>query len=94
MVPLMQLVYILAAGTLMALIGAPILLGVVQLRGVRDPATQFIVAAAAGLLGAAILFMLRTDFVPDQVEVTGDPALIVVASLVVVAAVVLGYRRR
>jgi hypothetical protein len=91
---LVQLIYLIAAGSLIALVGGPLLLGLIRARGLRDPVSQIALAAAAGAVGAALIFVLRIDFVPDALEKTGDPLLVLLATVAVVAMAVYGYRSR
>ena len=90
----MQLIYIIAGGALLALVGGPLLLQLVRRRGLRDPIAQIVMAAVAGGIGAALIFILRVDFIPDSIEQAGDPILIVLATFAVLAMAVYGYRSR
>ncbi len=62
--------------------------------GQPRPWTRALIGLMPGLAGAVLVGMLATDLVPDALEQTATPWVVVLATLGVVGLTVLGLARR
>lgn len=89
-----QAIYLLIASGLALLVAVPVAVRAGRHRGVRDPLTQVTMAIAAGAFGAFVVLVLHTDLIPDDLEQTVDPILVIFGTVAVLGIAAYGFRSR